>query len=141
MGNGDPAVLSPFAAWPAEKRAFEGGMRIAIHDGMMRATPGLASTMAWTTGLILGLATTFLISTASAQAPTGGSSGSSSDSATSGGGKGNNPPGTPSWGSERMPTRKNPSSPTAPCPAGTTRQNLGQDCHPLDKDEKSKSKK
>jgi hypothetical protein len=98
--------------------------------------------MAWTTGLILGLATTFLVSTASAQAPTGGSSGSSSGSATPGGTKGNNPPGTPSWGSERMPTRKNPSSPTAPCPAGTTRQNLGQDCHPLDKeDQKSKSKK
>lgn len=76
------------------------------------------------------------------QSPSGGSAGSGSGAATSGGGKGNNPPGTPSWGSERMPDRKNPSSPTAPCPVGTTRQNLGQDCHPLDQDaQKPKSKK
>jgi len=92
-----------------------------------------------TAGLLIAFATTLLVSTASAQTPSGGSSGSGSGSATPGGGKGNNPPGTPSWGTERMPDRKNPSSPTAPCPAGTTRQNLGQDCHPLDKeDQKSK---
>ena len=88
-------------------------------------------------GLLIGIATALLLSTADAQTPAGGSGGSGSESAAPGAGKGNNPPGTPSWGSERMPDRKNPSSPTAPCPAGTTRQNLGQDCHPLDKDDQS----
>ena len=93
-------------------------------------------------GILIGVATTLLVCTAGAQTPGGGSPGNDAGTAKPGGGKGNNPPGTPSWGSERMPTRKNPSSPTAPCPAGTTRQNLGQDCHPLDQDDqKPKSKK
>ena len=88
--------------------------------------------------LLLGLTAALLSSTASAQTPSS-PAGSGSGAANSAGGKGANPPGTPSWGSERMPDRKNPSSPTAPCPAGTSRQNLGQDCHPLDKgDQKSK---
>ena len=94
--------------------------------------------MTWSALLI---ATALLVSTADAQTPAGSGT-SGSGAVTPGAGKGNNPPGTPSWGSERMPDRKNPSSPTAPCPAGTTRQNLGQDCHPLDKDDQSsKSKK
>ena len=71
-----------------------------------------------------------------AQTPAGDSAG-----APSGGAKGNNPPGTPSWGSKRMPDRKNPTSPTGPCPAGTTRQNMGQDCKPLDQPEKQKPPK
>ncbi len=73
-------------------------------------------------------------SAGSAQAPSGTTSGG----VPSGGAKGNSPPGTPSAGSERMPDRKNPSSPIAPCPAGTTRQNLGQDCKPLDQPTKDK---
>lgn len=94
-------------------------------------------------GILISLVTAFLVCSAAAQTPSGSTPGSTdSGTAKPGGGKGNNPPGTPSWGSERMPTRKNPSSPTAPCPAGTTRQNLGQDCHPLDQDDqKPKSKK
>jgi hypothetical protein len=92
--------------------------------------------MTWKTtaiGVVLMLA---FASTGTAQTPRGDSGG-----APSGGAKGNSPPGTPSWGSERMPDRKNPSTPTAPCPAGTTRQNLGQDCKPLDQPEKQKAPK
>ena len=86
-----------------------------------------------TVGTMLVLA---LGSAGSAQTPHGNSAGAPSEGA-----KGNNPPGTPSWGSKRMPDRKNPTSPTAPCPAGTTRQNLGQDCKPLDQPEKQKPPK
>jgi hypothetical protein len=80
-------------------------------------------------------------STGFAQTPSGPGGAPSTGGAPSGGAKGNSPPGTPSWGSERMPDRKNPSSPTAPCPAGTSRQNLGQDCKPLDQPEKGKAPK
>ena len=52
-------------------------------------------------------------------------------------GSGNRPPGTPSWGDKGSSITHNP---TAPCPAGTSRLNLGEDCHPLDQESKKPNK-
>ena len=52
-------------------------------------------------------------------------------------GAGNRPPGTPSSGDRGTPVTQNP---TAPCPAGTSRLNLGEDCKPLSEQGKEPKK-
>jgi hypothetical protein len=52
-------------------------------------------------------------------------------------GAGNRPPGTPSSGDKGTPVTQNP---TAPCPAGTSRLNLGEDCKPLSEQGKKSPK-
>ena len=85
--------------------------------------------MRWKLSLAAAFTTLCLTAPTFAQSP-GGPSVKEPRKGSDDSGSGNRPPGTPSWGDKGTPTTKNP---TAPCPAGTSRQKLGQDCQPLDK--------
>jgi hypothetical protein len=91
--------------------------------------------MTWRAGIAVVMTTVFLASPLAAQ--TKGSSQTEPQPPKGDTGSGNRPPGTPSAGDKGTPTTQNP---TAPCPAGTARQNLGQDCQPLSEPEKKPKK-
>jgi hypothetical protein len=90
--------------------------------------------MTWKASIVVSLMTLFLAFPAAAQKTTNNPQNEPQPKGDTG--SGNRPPGTPSWG-ETSPAQRNP---TAPCPAGTSRQNLGQDCKPLDKQGKEPKK-
>jgi len=91
--------------------------------------------MTWRSAIAIAMTTLFLASPLAAQ--TKGNSPAEPTPPKGDTGSGNRPPGTPSAGDKGTPTTQNP---TAPCPAGMARQNLGQDCRPLSQQGKEPKK-
>jgi hypothetical protein len=91
--------------------------------------------MTWRIATAIAMTTLFLASPLAAQ--TKGRSPAEPTPPKGDAGSGNRPPGTPSAGDKGTPVTQNP---TAPCPAGTSRLNLGEDCKPLSEQGKKPKK-